>query len=1271
MNFDRLNRANCVIPPDPVPDPRCLDSEFALSHPDVCSNSALIIRPSEALICVNDSIKFRVFSYLGGVETEITDDITFESSDLEVFVVGINSGSGSAVSGTGLATGSANITATYAGKSITAEILVLEGEGDSCCDDIAVATAIAIDNSRSMTLNFGSGYATRLVYAKSIATSYGGLILEVAGTAKDSVKPWSFNSEPTALLDDFSSVTADITDAIATVNQTQQKTDLLDIFTTITDDLLTKEADQRVLLLISDGEHTNDANRQAILDAATTFKDAGGIVIVVGVRASGQGFDLLERLATGGYFLNSTPSNFAEVLTSLNYLKSLTCAGTCIPVGDEYTNPPQLDYSSFLNWEVIQGQVNLVGPGLLDLLPGNGLYVDMASGSKALLRSIDDFNLLSGRNYRISFSVAGNQRLAVAGQGLKVYIRQVGANDTDPNLFEQTVYPLWTDEFQTYGFVFPALFNVAARIYFEQLGTATDPDAGNLLDNVLFQDFSTLTTLLDDNFDDENLTFVTPACGPSSAIVAIPNPTEPTAAEYDAPGSSIRNGEEYSYAISYLTPEGETGLSIVLSVTTVADADVGIRIGFATPPANVLAVRIWRSVVDAGTAYWLLATVNPAYYTAYDDAETHAEFATRADFSIVSPASNTTGKIEGELGTGYADCCYYFYEIVTDDELVSAIPTMTSDTTPSGSVTTNSIDAVALPHYAFDDDDNTLYRGYGVVVSNVDPTYVTPVWIAYEFPQPTTILRYSLMVQGFGAGYPPHTWLFQGSNDGSGWTTLDSQSAVTGWVDGTANNYDIASPGLYLHYRLYATVASAIGAGPDGGLYLAWNYINAFKMFTTVDTIVTRYENNCPECATEPPGVQPQDPNPLPDIESAFTPPTVYTSVKSFCATCESNETNLPAEALPWTIQTNSGGTSPVNIVKLDGGAAVLKAFKINLTGKPFNSPASYTLAGGSTALGPFTTILSSASAYLSPGETTLLIPTGTPAYEYISFQLSVFQSAQSNPVVSADSFYGLPSTSICESATRTSTVSQAEADALALADATEAAEARLNCLPIFTATESALAVCPVGQYGNSVTRSATRTSTVSQADAVNLAQAAAQALADSELDCTLSNNDQQTTINPLGKATPYPSVSYRSGLGTTITDINVSLNGLSHDSPDDLIILLVAPDGATNCLLMANCGGAAPQAINNVNLVLDQAAGSALPDTTQIVSGTFRPGIYGSVGGPGLLPEPAPQPVTYGSTLNVFNGLNPNGSWAIFIFDDLSVFGGTLDSWSLTITAV
>jgi subtilisin-like proprotein convertase family protein len=149
--------------------------------------------------------------------------------------------------------------------------------------------------------------------------------------------------------------------------------------------------------------------------------------------------------------------------------------------------------------------------------------------------------------------------------------------------------------------------------------------------------------------------------------------------------------------------------------------------------------------------------------------------------------------------------------------------------------------------------------------------------------------------------------------------------------------------------------------------------------------------------------------------------------------------------------------------------------------------------------------------------------------------------------------------------------------------------------------------------------------------------------------------------------ATPYPSSISVSGLTGTITDVNVTLTGLTHTSSTDVGVLLVGP-GGQKTLLMQDVGGTG---VSGVNLTFDDAAAAFLPEI-QIVSGTFKPTVGPADScTPPSFPAPAP-PGPYGSpSLSVFNGTNPNGTWSLYVIDDLAADTGSIaGGWSLVITA-
>ena len=141
---------------------------------------------------------------------------------------------------------------------------------------------------------------------------------------------------------------------------------------------------------------------------------------------------------------------------------------------------------------------------------------------------------------------------------------------------------------------------------------------------------------------------------------------------------------------------------------------------------------------------------------------------------------------------------------------------------------------------------------------------------------------------------------------------------------------------------------------------------------------------------------------------------------------------------------------------------------------------------------------------------------------------------------------------------------------------------------------------------------------------------------------------------------TPYPSVVHVNGL-PPITDVNVRLQGVTSTNPDDIHLLLVGPGGQQS-YLMGDAGGSAN--IAGAILTIDDEASVPLPDSALLNSGTYRATRYA------LRTFPAPAPVASGSTLlSVFDGLDPDGDWRLFAYDDAPADVNSVAGWSLEFT--
>src|SRR5206468_3603477 len=144
-------------------------------------------------------------------------------------------------------------------------------------------------------------------------------------------------------------------------------------------------------------------------------------------------------------------------------------------------------------------------------------------------------------------------------------------------------------------------------------------------------------------------------------------------------------------------------------------------------------------------------------------------------------------------------------------------------------------------------------------------------------------------------------------------------------------------------------------------------------------------------------------------------------------------------------------------------------------------------------------------------------------------------------------------------------------------------------------------------------------------------------------------------------------SVINISGMSGNISNVTVTLRGLSHTFPDDLDILLVGPGGQT-LMLMSDAGGG-PTSLNNVTFTLSDLAATAVPDNGPLTAGTFKPVDYVSADGADTFSAPAPAG-PYGTNFAVFKNLAANGAWSLYVMDDGPGDSGSFSGgWSLTVS--
>jgi hypothetical protein len=145
--------------------------------------------------------------------------------------------------------------------------------------------------------------------------------------------------------------------------------------------------------------------------------------------------------------------------------------------------------------------------------------------------------------------------------------------------------------------------------------------------------------------------------------------------------------------------------------------------------------------------------------------------------------------------------------VYSDETLVNQIPAMTAASTPSGTAAASTEHAsgsfAAWRAFARGNLADTTYRW-------ITSAGTTTGWLRYDFGSGNSkvVRSYALAGENNGSSNlnrSPKSWTFQGSNDGSAWTTLDTQTNVPTWSLQELRTYAIANTTAYRYYRINVT----------------------------------------------------------------------------------------------------------------------------------------------------------------------------------------------------------------------------------------------------------------------------------------------------------------------------------------------------------------------------------------------------------------------------------------------------------------------------------
>lgn len=486
------------------------DDPICAQYPAVClTETRLILKPSSAVVEVLGEVRYQAFLFMDGHEMAITGNVLYSVSNSSIALIGGHSGNA-----IGVSAGSVTITADYGGLQAFATLQVIDS---GACSLRSASYLLLFDISKSSTAGFLGSYPLRLEAAKAFGTSF----VNRTNLVKDAIAVMEFDTTATAV-QSFSHDAAVLDAAITSLASTQNNTDLALALQSAASYFTSQSiTTNRIVVLFTDGED-NTGDDPTV--AAQALRDSGIVLIIVGLRAKQGAFNLLSNMVSAGFFINALPSNLADVDDLLNGLKSYLCSGDCTPTGGNTVGTGQLNFTNFINWDVIENHVDLIGGNIgaipfYDFLPGNGDYVDgcgstasVPGGDKGAIRLKNVLAVTVGHNVETVVTIAGNQRENRTPDVTEVVVVDQTGNTIASNQFSITDY---TQDFIAYALnVVIGAGVTGIKVIVRQKAIAAGSGVyGNLWGEVTVTDttVSDGLVLFHDNFDADNPTLI-PLC---------------------------------------------------------------------------------------------------------------------------------------------------------------------------------------------------------------------------------------------------------------------------------------------------------------------------------------------------------------------------------------------------------------------------------------------------------------------------------------------------------------------------------------------------------------------------------------------------------------------------------------------------------------------------------------------------------------------------------------------------------------------------------------
>lgn len=277
--------------------------------------------------------------------------------------------------------------------------------------------------------------------------------------------------------------------------------------------------------------------------------------------------------------------------------------------------------------------------------------------------------------------------------------------------------------------------------------------------------------------------------------------TCPSVAPYTVKFDGIPTG---TYTIS-----GVSGGETITKQFTVLDYTVSLHVipdgATATPTDDIQTwlhcADIWdknyttiaQVLADVSTLQALIASNNAADYMARSTTWASSVTANANAMTYIGANNYCANKLLSNSTWLNAICNSTYFESVLNVE----VPTMTSNTTPSGVASCENVDTSSyVAYYVFDGAESSTWW----VPRTID------AWIGYEFPNAMIIKK--LYIYNMSGSNRPFTAILKGSNDGNTWVELTDNISI---LVGDRKNIVVDNANAYKHYRLYTHGTNGMG----------------------------------------------------------------------------------------------------------------------------------------------------------------------------------------------------------------------------------------------------------------------------------------------------------------------------------------------------------------------------------------------------------------------------------------------------------------------------